>query len=237
MTGLSLVMLNNTGVRCLIEADVQAAISYFTEAVHLASEALPCGLSGTSGRNVFFTTSDDKKEGQSPDPFTSVTIFGSVVANDTTDTFSGIYQRAYLLSDDFDPIKNPVAFSTILLYNLALAYQHLSLVKTGTTLTNVKAALRCYKSALNLLRREDMANHLESRFLLALAVLNNLREIFLALDKPKEANSCDSMMGTLMDSQDVPISFGTGDDMEFFYFGHFCRVYGMPPTMSAAAAA
>ena len=233
MSGLILTIHNNEGVFRLMEADAGAAVARFTEAVHQASEILSGGL--TSSNTAAGGGMNESPMVQGGDNFVSVNIFDSIVSRDNTDTFLGVYQRAFLLADDFNPHQHPKLFSTIMLYNLALAYHHAALIKSHSFVMNMKAALRSYKNALGILRRCDGPS-IDTRLLLVLAIINNLRHVFAALDRVSDAESCDGMMDSLIIAHDT-VLWESGDDMEFFYLGHFCRTCGMNQALSAAAAA
>ena len=226
-----LVRLNNEGIDLLKQQKFYEAVNRFTDAMQMtcdhtfpedlnegSSEQRTIGKPLIQGVNVFECYSWEES---------------SSAASYDGDSAFDLYERAFALSRDFDPIKNDVLFDSVLLYNLAFAYHRLALTQVKHYTKNMMSALRCYKFGLQAVRHNTHPAASEYLFVIALAYLNNMGHAFAHFGRPKDASSCRDMLSTLVESH-IPESISQ-DDEDFFYFGQFYRRMGCSTAAAPAA--
>ena len=224
MSPIKIVRLNSHGVYLLEQNKMEDAIKSFSRAKMYLRH-----VPGTTSRNL-------------PDPHEQVWSESFISWIDLSDTrmrrditvsphnIFDFYERAFTFEDNFDPDANEIILSTVLHYNLALAYHLLALVTVEHSTRHMQEALRCYRQGIKVIRHSPPFPGAEQIYLVTMAYLNNMGHIFSHFCRTEQSMSCRGRLDILLRSG-TP-NFLSEDDTEFFDVGIFQAHFRM-----AAAAA
>lgn len=221
----NVVALNYQGIILLMESNVDAAIACFTEALSCTRKLAHCQC---RDQKV-----EERSVQESPHPscmMARTLVVESLGARDLTllpHEHFNMYERAFVLGNDFEPLAECTLSIAILLYNLAFAYHCKG---TGQA---IQQALRYYKLGLKVIRDSLPSPANVDLLLVTLAILNNMGHVFSLLSQFHDSATCGERIHFLLESS-IP-TFLARQDEEFFHFMEFYLEQNDPLATAAAA--
>jgi tetratricopeptide (TPR) repeat protein len=195
---------NNNAVNLMRQGSFQEAIPFFLSALRELHR-----IAGVQKQNLNMDTIDDDnsvshnfvREVRSIPLADTLSYLKPSIYHNHQDAFS-IFDRAFLIdSSDLASIyssEGQLYTTTILLYNMGLAYQLLGMQDTRSQHKNLKKAMKIYQMvAAVLVAKND---------LVSLAVSNNMGHIYSQFCETQEAQRClDSLQESLNAIQDSKV--------------------------------
>ena len=219
----TIVDLNNQGIVLLRVSNVDEAIACFTEALGCTRKL---AHSHYKGQKV----NEGSLQEFPQSLMTRTLVVESLGARDLTllpHEHFNIYERAFVLGNDFEPLAECALSIAILFYNLAFAYHCKG---TGQA---IQQALRYYKLGLKVIRDSLPSPANVDLLLVTLAILNNMGHVFSLLTHFHDSATCAERIHFLLESS-IP-TFLARQDEEFSHFMEFYLEQNDPLATAAAA--
>jgi tetratricopeptide (TPR) repeat protein len=231
MQTMDIIATNNNGVNLMRQGSFRKAIPFFLSAVRELHR-----ITGEQKENMNMDTIDDRtfvREARSVPLGDTLSYLKPSIYRDQG-TFS-VFDRAFLIdSSDLAYLSSSEegqhCATTVLFYNMGLAYQLLGMEDISSQRKNLRKAMKVYQMAAAILEKSgDEANDL-----ICLAVSNNMGHIFSHFCETQDSQRClDCLLAVLNNIQDSKVKIRV-DEFRAFQT-NIMMMHGQSALAAAAA--